>query len=493
MILKLSRDHLILGLILAVGLFFRIYQPASRLEFAHDGDLYSWIVKDIVVDRHIRLIGQQTSATGIFIGPLFYYMLVPFFLLFKMDPIGGVVPITIIGMITIFSYYWIFAKLFNKIVGLIGAFLQAVLLSPVYFDRAVVPSTPTNLWIIWYFFCVVSISRGNYKVLWILGLLIGLIWHIHIALLPALIAIPVAILLSKKLPSSKAIFPFLASFFLTSAPLFLFEHRHNFSQAKSLYANFFQSHGSGDAGWDKINLVIMYLGHNLERLFFFPNSMHLGTQTIAYLFLVLPLGLYILKVIKTKETLIFYAWIAGVILFYGLSSSQISEYYLTNVEVVFMALVSLAFFKLFQSNTWGRWIVFALLTTILVKNLNFFLTEERYKKGYKERKAAAEFIVQDAKDKEFPCIAISYVTPPGENVGFRYFFWLNDLHVNEPKSGSPVYTIVFPKDFIDVKGRALFGQIKIVGPDNVASREKIMQSCSGQNSNLVNPMFGFTR
>lgn len=492
MILKLSRNHLILGLILAVGLFFRIYQPASRLEFAHDGDLYSWIVKDIVVDRHIRLIGQQTSAMGVFIGPLFYYMLVPFFLLFKMDPIGGVVPITIISMATIFSYYWVFSKLFAKTAGLIGAFLQAVLLSPVYFDRAVVPSTPTNLWTIWYFFCVVSISRGNYKVLWILGLLIGLIWHIHIALLPALIAIPVAALVSKKFPASKSIFYFLASFFLTSMPLFLFELRHNFSQTKSLYTNFFQSHGAGSAGWDKINLVIMYLGHNLERLFFFPNSMHLGTQTIAYLFLVLPLGLYILKVIKTKETLIFYAWIAGVILFYGLSSSQISEYYLTNVEVIFMALVSLALFKLLQNRKIG-WAVLGVLFIVLIKNFNFFVTEERFKKGYKERKAAAEFIVQDAKDKEFPCIAISYVTSPGENVGFRYFFWLNELHVNEPGSGSPVYTIVFPKDFIDVKGRALFGQIKIVGPDNVASREKIIQSCSGQNSNLVNPMFGFTR
>ena len=493
MTLKLSRTHLILGLILLIGLFFRTYQPISRLEFAHDGDLYSWIVKDIVVDKHIRLIGQQTSAMGIFIGPFFYYMLIPFFLFFKMDPIGGVVPITIIGLVTIFSYYWVFAKIFNKNVGLIGAFLQAVLLSPVYFDRAVVPSTPTNLWIIWYFFCVISLVRGNYKVLWILGILIGLIWHIHIALLPPLLAIPFAIVLSHKLPHKKDVLAFLGNLAFTSVPLLVFEYRHNFLQTKSLYANFFQNHGAGSEGLAKINLVLIYLGHNLERLFFFPNSTHLATQTIAYLFLVFPLGLYFLKVIKNKEALVFYAWVMGVILFYGLSSSQLSEYYLTNVEVIFMALVSLALFKLFQNKKTGRWNILGLLLIIFVKNVNFFITEKRFKKGYKERKAAAEFITQDAKDKEFPCIAISYITPPGENVGFRYFFWMNNLHVNEPSSLSPVYTIVSPKDFIDVKERALFGQIKVVGPDNVASKDEIAQSCSGQNANLADPMFGFTR
>ncbi|MBI4029479.1 MAG: hypothetical protein HY376_03900 [Candidatus Blackburnbacteria bacterium] len=490
---KLSRTHLIIVSILAIGLFFRIYQPVSRLEFAHDGDLYSWIVKDIAVDHHIRLIGQQTSAMGIFIGPFFYYMLVPFFLLFKMDPIGGVVPITMIGIATIFSYYWVFAKLFNKTVGLIGAFLQAVLLSPVYFDRAVVPSTPTNLWIIWYFFCVVSITRGKYKVLWILGLLVGLIWHIHIALLPPLIAIPIAIILSQRLPHKKDILGFLTSLTFTSIPLLLFEFRHNFSQTKSLYVNFFQNHGAGGVGWEKINLVAIYLGHNLERLFFFPNSTHLKMQSIAFLSLLLPLILYFIKVLKIKETVVIYVWIVGVILFYGFSSSQLSEYYLTNVEVVYMALVSLVFFRLTQNRKIGRWAILGLLLVVLVKNFNFFIKEERFKKGYKERKAAAEFITQDAEDKSFPCIAISYVTPPGENVGFRYFFWMNNLHVNEPSSGSPVYTIVFPKDYIDASARALFGQIKVVGPDNVASKDKIAQSCSGENSNLTDPMFGFTR
>jgi len=51
--------------IIALGFFFRSYQLVARFEFAHDGDLYSWIVTDIVVNHHFRLIGKLTSAAGI--------------------------------------------------------------------------------------------------------------------------------------------------------------------------------------------------------------------------------------------------------------------------------------------------------------------------------------------------------------------------------------------------------------------------------------------
>ena len=140
-----------IGVILLIALFFRAYDIVGRFEFAHDGDLYSWIVKDIVVNKHFRLIGQLTTAPGIFIGPLFYYLLVPFFLIFKMDPIGALIPVLLFGLATVLSFYWVFSKLFNKVAGLIASFLYATLLGPVYFDSRVVPSTPTNLWVIWHF------------------------------------------------------------------------------------------------------------------------------------------------------------------------------------------------------------------------------------------------------------------------------------------------------------------------------------------------------
>ncbi len=65
----------ILIFILLLGIFFRIYKLEIFYPWGHDQDLFAWIAKDIIVDHHFRLIGQETSITGLFIGPIFYYLI----------------------------------------------------------------------------------------------------------------------------------------------------------------------------------------------------------------------------------------------------------------------------------------------------------------------------------------------------------------------------------------------------------------------------------
>ena len=120
------KTQTLLIIILLLGLFFRIYKLESFYIFTHDQDLYSWIVKDILVDKHYRLIGQLTSIDGVFIGPLFYYFLTPFFVGLKMNPLAATIPGTIIGLLTVYSFYWVLKRLFNQEVGLIASFLYSV-------------------------------------------------------------------------------------------------------------------------------------------------------------------------------------------------------------------------------------------------------------------------------------------------------------------------------------------------------------------------------
>lgn len=482
--------------VIALGLFFRSYQIVERFEYAHDGDLYSFIIKDIAVDGHFRLIGQLTSAPGVFVGPLFYYLLLPFVLLTKMDPIGAVIPITIMGILTVFSYFVVFERLFRKEVGLIASFLQATLLSQVWFDRAVVPSTPTNLWIVWYFFVVINLTRGNFSVLPILGILIGLIWHIHIALLPPLIVIPFAIFLSQKIPAKKYIILFLITLFITSLPLLVFEIKHGFSQTISFVQNFTVDQGGGK-GADKLNLLTIKLARNISRLYFYPHAPKFPTEDpyVAMMVLVLVSGIFLVKkkLLSKAELKVFYIWVVGVALFYTFSSVVLSEYYITNLEIIFLVVPAFWFYYLYKNFKWGKWIVLFILAAILIKNLTFFLTQDLPQKGYVSRKLVAQFIAEDANKRGFPCVAVSYLTKPGEDVGFRYFFYLNNLHVNQVKSGSPIYTVVIPLELASDSLDRRFGQMGVIVPKEISSQEKIKESCSGQNSNLTDPLFGFTK
>jgi 4-amino-4-deoxy-L-arabinose transferase-like glycosyltransferase len=488
---KFKKVYLVVLVILLIGLFFRSFDIVSRFEFAHDGDLYSWIVKDIVVNHHLRLIGQLTTAKGIFIGPLFYYSLVPFFLLTNMNPIGALIPITIIAMLALISYYFVFSKLFNSTTGLIAMFLEATSLSVVQLDRNVAPSTPTNLWVVWYFYCLINLARGNFSVLPILGLLVALIWHIHIALAPALLAVPFAIILSKKFPSLKQIAIFIAVTFIFSLPLLAFEFKHGFSQTFSFIQNLHTNQGGG-VGWPKFQLLLIKATLNIDKLLFYPptlpfidNNLLIPTILLSALILVKK------QLIKVTELVPLYLWVLGVFIFYTFSSTIISEYYLSNYEIVFITILSLWLSLLFRSKL-GKILLILLFSIILIKNAFYFVTEDYYHKGYVERKAVANYIATDSRQKGFPCVSVSYITAPGENVGFRYFFYLDNLHVNQSKSGSPDYTIVLPDELAEGAIDKKFEHIGVIIPKNIPSKSEITQSCSGQNSNLTDPLFGYT-
>lgn len=483
---------LILVLILLIGLFFRTYQVVERFEFAHDADLYSWIVKDIAINHHFRLIGQLTSAPGIFIGPLFYYLLVPFFILTQMDPVGAIFLSIIISFSTILSLYFVLSKLFNAQVGLIATCLYAILLSTVNTDRWVVPTITTNLWVIWYFYTVLQLTRGNFGVLPLLGILIGLIWHVHIALIPTLIAVPAAMFSVKKLPTKKQFFTFLIAFFITSLPLLIFEARHGFQQTISLIHNFTTKNGV-PTGFYKLQLVTEMITKNINNLFFMPQSFKL-TSNFVFILLILSSALILTKkkVLSSKELITLYIWVTGVIAFFSLSSSPISEYYFANINLIFLIIVSLLFYLLYNHSKAGKFLIISILGLIAIKNGFFMVTQNYYNKGYLEKKALVAYITKDMQEKGYPCVGVSYITTLGENTGFRYLFYINDIHLIHPSLKAPVYNIFIPEEFSPNKTKQKFGHIAVTPPVNIPSKEIIQKSCQTPNTNLTDPMLGYT-
>lgn len=485
-----KRPHfLILGLILLIGLFFRSYKIIERFEFAHDGDLYSWIVKDIVVNHHFRLIGQLTSAPGIFIGGLFYYLLIPFFLLSNMDSVGVSLLGIIVGIFTILSYYFVLSKLFNKAAGISVAFLHSVLITTVGFDQWIVPTLPTKLWAIWYFYTVISVSRGNFAVLPFLGILVGLIWHVHLALVPLLLVIPVSLIAARKLPNIRIIFYTISAFLITSLPFIIFEFRHHFSQTLSLFQNFIIPQ-SGESGLPKLLKVLEMIAKNTTSLLLLPQSLpQILILPFLILFIILTIFLLKKKILKFKESLIIYTWLFAVIIFFSITRTPISEYYFANLEIIFLTIIGLFSSTLMRSKL-GLYLTVFLCGVIFIKNLIFEVTWEPYRIGYLDRKAVVKYITEDIKTKGFPCIGITYITKPGENVGFRYLFYLKDTHLVHPSLDIPVYNIVIPEELSrEVKQK--FGHIGLIPPTSIPSKEIIDKSCQTPNTNLTDSMFGY--
>ena len=95
--------------------------------------------------------------------------------------------------------------------------------------------------------------------------------------------------------------------------------------------------------------------------------------------------------------------------------------------------------------------------------------------------------------RNYPCVAISYITKPGYDLGYRYLFYLEEMFIKHPSEKIPVYTIVFPLNDKLFPVHETFGAIGLIYPDYPRyNLEGITGSCVGENTNLTDPMFGFT-
>ena len=480
-------------LIVVVGLFLRVYKYDQLFGYNHDNDLAGWIVKDIVVDKHLRLIGQETSTQGIFIGGLFYYLQVPFYLLFKMDPVGVTLLGALLGVIYVTGIYLMVRRVFSKSVAIISALVYCLSYVFIFNDREIVPTQPVIFWSLAFFFAQAEIINGNVKRgLLISAVLFALIWHLNFALLIPAPTLLLSLWFARKKFKVSYAFVAIVVFVILSTPLIYFEFKHSFVQSRAFIASLTTDQKDIVKGYDKVVRVYRLVSRNYYSIFLPSLDFPKHEQILLLVF-----GVFICLFVKLKKYRKLFAvmlfWFFLYFLFFSLYSKIVSEYYLSGAQSIPVLLFSLTIAGLIESK---RWKLFALITLLLliVVNSKRFFTVSINGSGYLERKAIVAEIKRDSEERGYNCVAISYITDPGYDLGYRYIFWMYKMHVNKPSSGSPVYTIVFPLNDTLFPANRTFGALGLIYPDySRYTKEAVRHSCSGENSNLTDPMFGFTK
>lgn len=474
------KSILVLVLILLIGLFFRLYRVHEFYTFDHDQDLFSWIVKDIWVDHHIRLIGQETSLDGVYIGPLYYYSLIPFFAAFKMDPIGAVAQATLIGILSIFSIYYVFKKLFNTSAALIGAFIYAVSVPIAFLDRWVVPTQPTFLWSIWFLYTIFLLLTGNQRGLIYAGILAGLIWHIHIGLLPLMFLIPFSIFLSKKSLKMKHLLIGLLAFSIFTSPFWVFEIRHNFIEIHGFLSSVGLERGEA-YGLKRLSRIIDGSSFSITGAYLLKPKLN---HFLSYL-IIIAVIIYgkSRKYLNKNQILLIFSWMLLMVVAQQISKRAVPEYYFNS-----FIPVSLLMFSLFIA--FSR--AYAMLPILLLLNLFFLYSKPVMTNNYLQKKLTVEYINHDATKNNYPCVGIEYIADLGKNVGFRYLFWKNNLNIVRPNIGASNYKIVIPatsweKIEFDVDHK--FGAYGVIIPRFQSTTK---EACIKPENQFLPPL-GFTR
>ena len=486
----------LLLLILIIGLFFRLFRAVELFGMGHEQDLQAWIIKDILVDKHPRLIGQETSIHGVFIGPIYYYILIPFFAIFNLDPRASIIPIALISILTIVSVYYVFSKLFGKTTGLIGSFIYSTSLAIVFIDRWPVPTQTTFLWIIWYLYVLFSFLKKDFGKLPILVVLIAFIWHVHIAFLPLLIIIPVVIFLSKKplvkinINKKNLYFSILIAFFLI-LPFIVFEARHGFQQIKSITRVYKEMEEGAIEGEYRLEVIIEQVDRVLNAPIFeykSPRIFQSEFKTPVMFLIFLGLVFYLVKVkeLSKPQAFLIYFWIGDVIFSHYFSKRLLSEYYFNNLMIISVLVVSLFLAYLYKKKNFS-FLVVSFLLLFLTYNFIRLVNVPTPKAEYEDKSAAVQFIAGDVSENAYSCVSINYIGALGVEYGYRYLFWRSGVEQVSPGNDIPVYSIVNPFEISAKEIEFRSGDLGVIPP---AETDFDFEKCSDPSRQLL-PLNGF--
>lgn len=372
------------------------------------------LVKDIVEKHKLTLIGGRSGFGGIFHGPLWLYIILPFFIIAKGNPFFTLVPLYIffdIGLI-ILGYYLI-SILFNKTAGLIFALFLSISGSLVGSSLNFSNSNITPLIFLIYLFLAIKFLRGknNYLVLILFTTGIGFQFQSAFAifLLPLTFML---IFLKNKLPNLKIFILSAASFVLSLTTFLAFDIRHHFLMTQSALkiltgktppmAGYKEFASFGFRIIDRFNGSINYFFRP-----FYGDNLIVKTLTVVIL-----VSLIAMIVKNKKQDLfkkeVFFLFSIPILYFsiYVFYPYPLWSHYTNALTVSSCLLLSLAISKLLKLKL--KYISISLtvfflilLTPIFAWIFQNYFFNVKTGGGYKKQLLVAQYIFNDAKNMPF--------------------------------------------------------------------------------------------
>lgn len=233
------RTHLSLLLvaaIIALGAFLRVYHIRTLSTFRGDQAI-ELAGSAAILKGRLMLTGIKTSNSGMRNGALMYYVVAPFLLLFRYDPVAGGVAQTMLSLLTIPVVYAVGMRFGSGRIGMFAAFLTAASALLVRFSRQNMLAFSPLVFAALSLYLMVSLSTHfKRKTVLFLGTVIGVMLQIHyssIAVAIAAVLLPWVLVPRKNIAAYFSVLA--AGFLLGFTPMLLFEARHAFFNSRMFW------------------------------------------------------------------------------------------------------------------------------------------------------------------------------------------------------------------------------------------------------------------
>jgi 4-amino-4-deoxy-L-arabinose transferase-like glycosyltransferase len=240
--LKKNKEYFLFSFILIIGLYLRFWNYEHTTAYGWDQARDAWKVRDILLGQ-IVLNGPRTGIGHFFLGPLWYYILVPFYAITHLDPIGALYANIVVNIFDFVAVFYVAQKIFNKNAALFAIFLLATsqyLIEIMKTSWNVSPVIGVSALI---FYCIYQIVYKNiYSWIPLLFFLTGMFFHLHFSFvfLPFIIFFSFIFVTHKKKILKRSLLS-LPMFFIWFIPTIVYELQSKNSNS-SLFATFMKEY-----------------------------------------------------------------------------------------------------------------------------------------------------------------------------------------------------------------------------------------------------------
>ncbi len=430
----------ILG-VLVLAAFFRLYKIDQYMIFLGDQGRDAVVIKQMLDIHHFPLIGPPTSVGNIYLGPLYYYMMLPSMAFFGLSPIAASVMVAFFGVAIVALIYYLGKNWFNRKSGLIAAFLYAISPINIAYSNFSWNPNPMPFFALLAIFGVYKINKtGNFLWFILTGAAVAACLQMHYL---SLILIPITVILclreilyrrNQKRPYKNLIKGAILGtviFLILMSPLLWFDLRHDFLNYKALVALFSVSQTVEANIFANLAKIPQLFSYNFVGRYIAGQNLLL--EVVVSLLIIFVLARGFIKRAKDKildwPTMALGIWLLVGLIGVSLYKGEVYDHYLGFLNPApFLLLGSLAAIQV--KREWKIYLNLGLLILVgvlafvnLQKNPLLFPPNNQLKRT----QVVAKFIINKSNNQDFNFALLSK-----NNYDLAYQFYL-DLYGHKPK------------------------------------------------------------
>lgn len=238
----LTFTNIFFVLILAVAFFLRFYNLTDNYMFQGDQGRDALVVSNVFKNKDLVFIGPVTSIGNMYLGPFYYYFMLPFLFISYPNPIGPVYAIAALSVITVALIFLITKKMFNLKMAILATLFFALSHSTIQLARFSWNPNPAPFFsILMFYFTYLAVKKSSRY--WLLvSLMFSILVQLHyvtlLSFLGATLIFLFELIKKIKLKKSKQLIKngilAIMIFLFSLTPLLLFDFKHNWPNALAL-------------------------------------------------------------------------------------------------------------------------------------------------------------------------------------------------------------------------------------------------------------------